>query len=273
MKSMRDLHQAGTFVLVNVHDAGSAALAAAAGAEALGTTSGGHAYTIGRRDAAGAISRGETVARVAEICSTVEVPVSVDAENGWGHDPDEVAKTIEQLIGAGAAGASIEDWSGDAEVGFYERQHATDRIVAAVETARSLDPKFVICARADRMTHDGLDAFDDSLNRLQGFADAGADCLYAPGVSDKNLIQRLVNEAGGPINALLSVGGDLSVDDMREIGVRRVSLGSSLYQATMAVFDRIVRQALTTGSLDVDTPPLDWQTIEALFPDRPVRRK
>lgn len=270
MRTLRDLHQAGTFVLVNVHDAGSAALAAAAGAEALGTTSGGHAYTIGRRDAAGAITREESIARVVEICSTVDVPVSVDAENGWGHAPDDVASTVEQLIEAGAAGASIEDWSGDVEVGFYDHKHAIDRIVAAVETARALDPEFVICARADRIMHEGLDAFDDALARLQAFADVGADCLYAPGLSDKTLIQRLVREAGGPINALLSVGGDLSIDDMRDIGVRRVSLGSSLYQATMAVFDRIVRQALTTGSLEVDTPPLDWQTIEDLFHDRPI---
>ncbi len=269
-KSLHDLHQTGTFVLVNVHDAGSAALAAAAGAEALGTTSGGHAYTIGRRDAAGAIGREEAIARVTEICSTVDIPVSVDAENGWGHGPHDVARTIERLVEAGAAGASIEDWSGDAEIGFYERQHAVDRIVAAVETARALDPNFVICARADRMTHDGLDAFDDALARLQAFAEAGADCLYAPGVSDTAYIGRLVGEAGGPINALLGVGGDLTIDDMRELGVRRVSLGSSLYQATMAVFDRIVRQVLTTGSLTVDTPPLDWQTVEALFPDRPV---
>lgn len=265
MKSLRELHQTGTFVLVNVHDAGSAALAAAAGAEALGTTSGGHAYTIARRDAAGAISREESIARVAEICSTVDVPLSVDAENGWGHNPEEVAKTVELLIEAGAAGASIEDWSGDIEVGFYDRQQSIDRVVAAVETARARDPEFVVCARADRMAHDGVDAFDDSLARLQAFADVGADCLYAPGVSDTVLIERLVNEAGGPVNALLAVGGELSIDDMRQIGVRRVSLGSSLYQATMAVFDRIVRQVLTTGSLEVDTPPLDWQEIESLF--------
>ncbi len=266
MRSLRELHQADTFVLVNVHDAGSAALAAAAGAEALGTTSGGHAYTIGRPDAAGAIGRAKAVARVAEICATVDVPVSADAENGWGHSPDDVARTIELLVEAGAAGASIEDWSGDAEIGFYEQALAVERIAAAVETARALDPDFVVCARADRMTHDGVAAFDDALARLQAFAAAGAHCLYAPGVSDTALIERLVDEAGGPVNALLSVGGKLSIDDMASIGVRRVSLGSSLYQATMAVFDRIVCQVLTTGSLSVDTPPLDWKTIESLFP-------
>ena len=270
MKSLRELHQAGTFVLVNVHDAGSAALAAAAGAEAVGTTSGGHAYTIGRPDAAGAISRDEAIARVAEICSTVEIPVSADAENGWGHTPDDVARTIELLIEAGAAGASIEDWSGDAEIGFYELDHAVDRITAAVETARSLDPEFVICARADRMAHVGPEVFEDALSRLQAFAEVGADCLYAPGTADTSLIRRMVDEAGGPINGLLAVGGDLSIGDMRDLGVRRVSLGSSLYQATMAVYDRIVRTALTTGSLHVDVPPLNWQEVEALFPDRPA---
>lgn len=270
MKSLRELHESGTFVLVNVHDAGSAALAAAAGAEALGTTSGGHAYTIGRPDAAGAITREESIARVAEICSTVDVPVSADAENGWGHAPEDVAESIKLLIEAGAAGASIEDWSADDEIGFYEQQLAVDRITAAVETAQSRDPDFVICARADRMMHEGLEAFDDCLARLQAFAEVGAGCVYAPGVSDKKLIERLVNEAGGPINGLLGVGGDLTIDDMREIGVRRVSLGSSLYQATMAVFDQIVRQVLTTGSLAVDTPPLNWKTLESLFPERPV---
>ncbi len=270
MKSLHELHQSGTFVLVNVHDAGSAALAAAAGAEAIGTTSGGHAYTIGRPDAAGAITRDEAVARVAEICATVDIPVSADAENGWGHSPEEVATTIEHLHEAGAAGASIEDWSGDAEVGFYEHELAVERITAAVETARRLDPEFVICARADRIIHEGLDAFDDSLTRLQAFAEAGAGCVYAPGVRDKALIKRLVDEAGGPLNGLIGFGGDLTIDDMREIGVRRVSLGSSLYQATMAVFDRLVRQVLTTGSLDVDTPPLNWKTVESLFPERPT---
>lgn len=263
--SLNRLHQSGTFLLVNVHDAGSAALAQAAGAQALGTTSGGHAYTIGRPDAAGALTRDEVLQRVSEICAIVDIPVSVDAENGWGHAPEDVAESIKCLIEVGAAGASIEDWSGSADIGFYEHGLAVERIVAAVETARSLDPEFVICARADQMMHDGAAAFADVLDRLQSFSSAGAGCVYAPGTADIELIGRLVNEAGGPINALLGVGGALTVNDMEQLGVRRVSLGSSLYQATMAQFDRIVRQAISTGSLEVDTPPLGWETIESLF--------
>lgn len=268
MRSFTELHRAGTFLLVNVHDAGSAAIAQAAGAEALGTTSGGHAYTIGRRDAVGAITRDEAVRRTAEICAAVDIPVSVDAENGWAHAPDDVADTIRMLAQAGAAGASIEDWSGDSTIGFYDQSHAAERIAAATETARALPTPFVICARADAIAHNGPDAFDDTLQRLQRYAAAGADCLYAPGPRDIDTIQRLVDEAGGPINALLSVGGDLTVGDMADLGVRRVSLGSSLYQATMAAFDSIVRQALTIGTLDVAVPPLPYESIEALFDER-----
>jgi len=261
--TLNELHQSGTFLLVNVHDAGSAALAQAAGAQALG-----HAYTIGRPDAAGALTRDEVLHRVSEICAVVDIPLSVDAENGWGHTPEEVADSIRCLVEVGAAGASIEDWSGNTETGFYEHGLAVERVVAAVEAARSLDPDFVICARADRMMHDGADAFSEVLTRLQSFSAAGAGCVYAPGTADRKLISQMVEEAGGPINALLGVGGALTVNDMEQLGVRRVSLGSSLYQATMAAFDKIVRQAISTGSLDVDTPPLGWESIESLFPTR-----
>lgn len=264
--TLNQLHQSGTFLLVNIHDAGSAALAQAAGAQALGTTSGGHAYTIGRPDAAGAVTRDEVLQRVSEICAVVDIPLSVDAENGWGHSPEEVAESIRCLVEVGAAGASIEDWSGSADIGFYEHGLAVERVVAAVEAARSLDPDFVICARADRMMHDGEAVFADVLGRLQSFSTAGADCVYAPGTADTELIGTLVNEAGGPINALLGVGGKLTVTEMERLGVRRVSLGSSLYQATMALFDRIVRQAISTGSLEVDIAPLEWESIESLYP-------
>jgi len=177
-----------------------------------------------------------------------------------------VAESIRCLVEVGAAGASIEDWSGREDVGFYEHGLAVERVAAAVETARSLDPDFVICARADQMMHEGAGAFADVLGRLQAFSSAGAGCVYAPGTDDVDLISRMVNEAGGPLNALLGVGGTLTVNDMERLGVRRVSLGSSLYQATMAVFDRIVRQAISTGSLEVDVSPLGWESIEALFP-------
>lgn len=113
MKSLHELHQSGTFLLVNIHDVASAAIAQHVGAEALGTTSAGYAYASGRRDGTQAISRSEFVDHTAQVCAAVDIPVSVDAENGWGHEPEDVAETIRLLHEAGAAGASIEDWSGD----------------------------------------------------------------------------------------------------------------------------------------------------------------
>ncbi len=265
------LHQEGTFLLVNVHDAGTAAIAEAAGAVALGTTSSGHAYSIGRRDAEGALSKGEAVERAAQICAAVDIPVSVDAENGWGHEPEDVASIIRELADIGAAGASIEDWSGDASIGFYDRAKAVERIVAAVETVESLDRPFVICARAEALLqpnfYDGdLPAIDEALHRLQAFSQVGADCVYAPGIRDLDTFARFVAEAGGPINALLGVGGSITMDDARRIGIRRVSVGGSLFRATMAAFRQNVTQFLDTGSFTVDPAPIPNDEISGLFP-------
>lgn len=265
MKSLEELHREGSFLLVNVHDVGSAVLAQAAGAEALGTTSAGHAYTIGRRDGAGALSRQESLDRAAEICEATEIPVSVDAENGWGHRPEDVAETIELLAQTGASGASIEDWSGDATLGFYETALAVERIEAAVETAARQANPFVVCARADRIMHVGAAAIDESLERLQAFAAVGAGCLYAPGPTDEQTLRRFVNEAGGPVNAMLEINGGVSLADAAAWGVRRVSVGSSIYQATMAAFSAMVSRAISTGSLTSDPDPLDYEYIESLF--------
>jgi 2-methylisocitrate lyase-like PEP mutase family enzyme len=262
----RELHQSGTFLLVNVHDAGSAVVAQAAGAVALGTTSSGFAWSIGRPDAAGAVSRDEVVGHVSTICRAVDIPVSVDAENGWAHEPEGVAETIRVLAEAGAAGASIEDWSGDATRGFYDRGLATERVQAAVEAARSLPVPFVICARAEAFVHRAPDPLDEALARLQSFAEVGADCMYAPGPADRATLERIVAEAGGPVNALLPVGSALTLDDAAAIGVRRVSVGGSIYRATMTLVQDLVRQALTTGSLATDHPLLTGRQIEGLLP-------
>lgn len=259
-----NLHQSGTFVLVNVHDVGTALLAEAAGAKALGTTSGGFAYTVGQKDAAGALTRDQSIKHATQICAAVDIPVSIDAENGWGHSPEDVAETIRMLIDCGAAGASIEDWSGDSDIGFYGVNLATERIHAAVDTAKEYGDSFVICARADRVMHEGMDALDESLERLRSFAKVGADCLYAPGPADEATHRRVVTESGGPVNALFQMNGKLTIEDATQWGIRRVSVGSSLYQATMAVFLEMVTRAVKDGVLDVDIPPLDYEFIESL---------
>jgi 2-methylisocitrate lyase-like PEP mutase family enzyme len=257
------LHESGTFLLVNVHDAGSAVVAQAAGAQAVATTSSGMAWSFGRPD--GGVDRQDVLRHVASICRVVDVPVSVDAENGWAHDPEGVAESIRLLAEAGAAGASIEDWSGDPATGLYEPGLAVERVQAAVEAASSLPEPFVICARAEGVLRTGPDALDGAIERLQAFAAAGAHCLYAPGPPDRAMLGRIVAEAGGPVNALIPVGSDLTLSDAAELGVRRVSLGGSLYRATMTLVRDIVERALGTGSLASD-PLLGGRDIERLLP-------
>ncbi len=260
-----DLHQSGTFLMVNVHDAGAAVVAEAAGAVALGTTSGGHAWGLGRRDGVGALLREEVLEQAAAICSRVDIPLSVDAENGWGHSPEEVAETIRLIASTGAAGASIEDWSGDAEKGIYELSLATERIVAAVETASSLPEPFIVCARAEGFRFGTPNPLEDALARLQSFAAVGADLLYAPGVQDRETLARLAAEAGGPLNALIVMGSTMTMSDAAELGVRRVSIGGTLYRSLMGVFDTLVRQMVETGAFSLQQPALSTASIEALL--------
>lgn len=269
MTSFLELHASGTFLLVNVHDAGAARIAEAAGAVALGTTSSGHAYTLARPDGVGAISRLEAMRRAEAICQAVDVPVSIDAENGWGHTPEEVAQAVRDLHEIGAAGASFEDWSSDTEIGLYESALAVDRMSAAVEAAKSLPEPFVICARAEAFLY-GEPRLEDVLPRLQAFAQAGADCVYAPGPRDPAILRRLVAESGAPVNALIGVGSHLTMSDARGLGIRRVSVGGSLYRATMASYERLVRQLVETGDFTSDPAPIPTADIESLFRRAPT---
>lgn len=266
-----DLHQTGTFVLVNVHDAGSAVVAEAAGAEAVGTSSSAHAHSLARPDTRGAVTRVEALRHAEQICAAVDIPVSIDAENGWGHTPEEVAATITDLAAVGAAGASIEDWSGDPDLALYEPGLAAERIQAAVAAAEQCPDRFVICARADGFLHDPAASLDDVLARLQTFAATGAHCLYAPGIADRASLQQVVDTVRGPVNALAPYLPDLTLDDYRDIGVRRVSVGGWLYGITLAVFDQHVRHLLGDGELRTGVRPLGGDRFEALLTRHPHR--
>ncbi|MCB1017341.1 MAG: isocitrate lyase/phosphoenolpyruvate mutase family protein, partial [Acidimicrobiales bacterium] len=169
-----DLHRSGTFVMVNVADAGTARAVAEAGAEAIATTSSGFATTIGRRDAAGDVTLEEHAAHAEVLAAAVPgVPLNVDAENGYGHEPEAVAEAVARFAAAGAAGVGIEDWSGDRERGLYDRALAVARIEAAVDAAAALDRPFVVTGRTEVVLY-GLDGgIDEALARLQGFAGVG----------------------------------------------------------------------------------------------------
>lgn len=233
-----ELHQSGTFVMVNVADAGTAMAVCDAGALAIATTSSGFAATIGRRDAAGDLTLDEHAAHTAALADAVPVPCNVDAENGYGHDPEDMADAVRRFAAAGAAGIGIEDWSGDPDTGIYPRDLAIERIEAAVEAANALDQPFVITGRTEVLLY-GLDGgMEETLARLQGFASVGAHCLFAPGARDLDTVRTITQEAGGPVNILMPFGPvepatppAFGLDDLAELGVRRVSVGGSLYRS------------------------------------------
>ncbi|MEM9201498.1 MAG: isocitrate lyase/phosphoenolpyruvate mutase family protein [Actinomycetota bacterium] len=252
----QQLHETGTFVMANVADAGTAAAVADVGIEAIATTSSGHAATIGRQDAAGDVSMEEHAEHTEALVEAVAVPCNVDAENGYGHEPEDMAVAVERFAAAGAAGMGIEDWSGDPQIGLYDTGKAIARIEAAVDAANRLDRPFVITGRTEILLY-GLDGgLPETITRLQGMAAAGAHCLYAPGTWDLETIRTVVAEAGGPVNVLLPLGRpafipasspSLGYDELADAGVRRISIGGSLYSAQVNIAADLMRRALSGG--------------------------
>src|SRR5688572_18097468 len=172
----------GAFVIPNPWDAGTARILASLGFEALTTTSAGLAFALGRRDGAGLISRDETLANARAIADATELPVAADLENGFGDAPEAVAETIRLAGEAGLVGGSIEDSTGDPRRPIYTFDHAVERVAAAVEAARAFPFPFVLVGRAENFLHGNPD-LDDTIRRLQAYEAAGADCLYAPGLT------------------------------------------------------------------------------------------
>lgn len=248
-----ELHQSGTFLMVNVPDAGTAGAVADAGAVAIATSSSAHAATIGRSDAAGDVTMEEHARHTELLVAAAPVPCNVDAENAYAHEPEAMAAAVQRFAATGAAGIGIEDWSGDRERGFYDRALAIARVEAAVEAANALDRPFVITGRSDVLLH-GIDGgFDEALARVQGMAEVGAHCLFAPGTWDLPSIRTVADQAGGPVNVLMPMGRaegqqpQIGIDDLAEAGVRRISIGGSLYRSQVDYAADMVRVALGGG--------------------------
>lgn len=224
--NFRDLHAHGCFTMPNAWDAASARLLAGHGFEAIGTTSAGTALQLGVRDAGGRVSLDQCLENVARIAGAVDIPVSADLENGYADEPEAVARNVRACAQVGASGCSIEDWSGS---GFYDRERAVERVAAAVEAAEAIGPHFVLTARADQVLYHGEDGLDEGLARLERFAATGAHCVYAPGIRDRDVIRDLVASVGAPVNVLVGIAGmAASYEEMRALGVRRLSVGGSL---------------------------------------------
>lgn len=250
--AFRDLHSADDiFVMPNAWNAGSACMLEAAGFPAIGTTSAGIAYCSGLPDYEGALSRDAALEETRRISTAVAVPVSADAENGYGHEPDEVAESIRLFAEAGVVGASIEDFAATFGSSLYERSHAVERIRAAKEAAESLDFPFTLTARAECYLVNYDEPFKESVIRANSYRQAGADCLYVPGVKDSETIAALVREIDGPINVVMGLTGEsLSVSELKAIGVTRVSIGGSLARATFEVVRRAAAEIREHGTFN-----------------------
>lgn len=246
----RALHaRPGAFVIPNPWDAGTARILAALGFEALTTTSAGLAFALGRRDGAGRITRDETLANAKAVADATDLPVAADLENGFAETPAGVAETI-RLAGesAGLAGGSIEDATGDPARPIYELAEAVERITAAAEAARALLFPFVLVGRAENFLH-GRPDLGDTIRRLQAYEAAGADALYAPGVTKPDDIRAICASVGKPVNVVAGLRDDaFSVEQLAALGVRRISVGSTLARAALGAFVRAATEIRDRGT-------------------------
>jgi 2-methylisocitrate lyase-like PEP mutase family enzyme len=248
------LHAGEAFVIPNPWDAGSARVLAAIGFRALATTSSGFAFTLGRPD--GGVTLNEVIEHAAAIDRATDLPVSVDLENGYGPAPEDAALAISRVAEAGAVGGSIEDF--DPAGHLYVRSHATERIAAAAEAARSLPFPFMLTARAENHIRGNPD-LGDTIARLQSFEEAGADVLYAPGLASVDEIRAVCDAVSKPTNVLAL--SNLSVAEIAGAGATRISVGGGLTWVAidaMAVAAAAIRDAGDLSSLAADDPFDRW---------------
>ena len=244
------LHQGEPFVIPNPWDAGSARVLQSLGFQALATTSSGFAFTLGRPD--GSVTLAQVAAHVDSLAGAVEVPISVDLENGYGPDPEDAVRAVTRVAEAGAVGGSIEDWDPDGHL--YELPHAVERVVAAVEAVRGLGWPFMFTARAENHLRGNPD-LEDTIARLQAFEAAGADVLYAPGLGSTDEIRRVCEAVSKPVNVLARPG--LTAAQIFDAGAQRISVGGSLTWTAAQAFagaaieirDRASFESLGDGSI------------------------
>ncbi len=238
------LHQrVRPLLLANAWDVGSAKLLASLGFEALATTSGGYAATLGRLDYS--VSREEALAHAAALVEASDLPVSADFENGFADDPDGVAETVRLALEVGLAGCSIEDWSG-AEGRLYGAQEAAERVAAAAEAAHAGPIQLVLTARAENYLRDKPD-LSDTIARLRAYQEAGADVLYAPALDRPQDIRELVASVGLPVNVLARPSVP-AVPELAALGVKRVSVGGAFAYAALAAAASAATELLDQGT-------------------------
>src|SRR6266404_4571779 len=247
----RAMHESGCFVLPNPWDIGTAIYLEHFGFEALATTSAGFAFSRGKPD--GGVSRDEMLAHVREIVEATALPVNADFLNGFAHNPEELAANVKLCVGTGVAGLSVEDNSQDPAAPLYEKNPAVERIRAARTAIDASKTGVVLTGRCEAWLVHDPNPLRTALDRLAAYAEAGADCLYAPGVSNPNEIAQIVKAvAPKPVNVLVSgFNHQLSVSQLADLGVRRISVGSGLALAAWGAFQRSVQDIKTNGTFNL----------------------
>jgi 2-methylisocitrate lyase-like PEP mutase family enzyme len=257
----RELHAADRlFVMPNPWDAGSAKLLATCGFEALATTSAGFAWALGKHDQT--VTRDELVAHVAELAAATDLPLNVDSERCYPDDPGGVAETVALLAGAGAAGFSIEDYDPAAN-GMEDVAVAAERVAVAAEAAHRLDEPMLLTARAENHIR-GVDDLDDTIARLIAYREAGADALYAPGLTDLQQIAAVVATVEIPVNVLILPGGP-TVAELAAVGVRRVSTGSLLAGRAYGALVEAATALLNDGAAPPASSHVSRETLREAF--------
>jgi 2-methylisocitrate lyase-like PEP mutase family enzyme len=247
----RKMHESGCFVLPNPWDIGTTIYLESLGFEALATTSAGFAFSRGKRD--GAVPRDEMLAHIREIVEATTLPVNADFLAGYADEPEDVAANVRLCIETGVAGLSIEDNTGRTEVPLYEKKLAIDRIGAARSAIDASGIGVVLTGRCEAWLVDDPDPFHTVLDRLAAYAEVGADCLYAPGVSKPDEITQIVKAVSPkPVNVLVSgFNHQLSLHQLADLGVRRISVGSGLALAAWGTFLRAAKDIKAKGTFNL----------------------
>jgi 2-methylisocitrate lyase-like PEP mutase family enzyme len=268
--TFKALHATGCFVIPNPWDVGSARMLEGLGFQALATTSSGHAWSTGRPD--GAVSRAAVLEHLHAIVDATALPVNADFESGFAADPAGVAESVRMAIETGVAGLSIEDSTGNPERPLRSIDEAVARLRAARSAIDATGGDTLLVGRAENFFA-GRPDLDDTIARLKAYADAGADCLYAPGIRTRAQIAAVVQAvAPRPVNLLIGAAGEFSVADVAAMGVRRISLGGALARAAWGAVLRAARTIATEGRFDGLAGAAAGDELNALFASRPPGR-
>ena len=267
----RSLHEQGCFVIPNPWDVGTARYLQHLGFPALATTSSGLAFSRGFPDASWAVPRDVVLQHLAELANAVDVPVNADFESGYAHQPEGVAESVRLGVETGVAGLSIEDATGDPDHPMYDLALAVERIKAARAAIGASG--VLLVGRAECYLIHHPDALRESIRRLQAYADAGADVLYAPGVRDREEIRTIVQSVSPkPVNVLMSANTGLRVADLADLGVRRISVGSSLARAAWGGFLRAAKLIADEGSFAGFEGAAPFPDLNAFFREDQKKR-